>query len=731
MQFTLDEVDLPQLEYGLDTLYALGSLTSTNSHTNHTFILNDLPLGEPIFYRITSSNSTVLLEEVFNAHPTATQNLSFVALSDFGTPTGPTAVIAAAVRQHDPALLITAGDNVYELGEHHEYNPSLFTPYKQIFQRTPFMPIVGNHDTFTLRGQAYLDNFDLPQNSTVDGFNFSYDYGMIHFACVNSQFIAEDPTTYGAAVGAWLAADLAASSKPWKIVVTHHPIESSQAVHAIDTRVSNIIQPIVEAAGVDLVIQGHNHLYERHNPINGVHYITTGGGGRGLYNMTIRANTSAFFNNQIHSFTSYDVTSSNLTVRALDAQLQQIDALRIEKNHLFEMDGFLDPEAIDLNGFHAAVRDTTLYFASVDPAHIWLFSQIYLSDGVNTNLRSTGVNTAVADWNFRLINEHRFGDHYWRDLPPVADPLATFHSMRSGDTLSANNVWEGTVDLKEAMTNLPETIYLSRVAYSASVVAGQWPEPAIIDDDVPFSEYFSTNLVELALDFPKLADTNTLMLAAGYPAELGSVTNGYSGVDYHWTYLSGPTNLVANPTTTNSPLDYVFSTNPTSAVTFAFEVEAQDHRFTRTTRYDITFVSGADTDGDGLVDYEETTGLDLPNTYFSPEGQTTDPAIADSDGDGANDAHEIYAGTLPHDSDSTFSLYQPEYSNTNDTLHLQWTSVADHTYTLRRHDDLNQPGTIVATVAATPPMNTYDYPFNANTHARPVYFTVEVVQDAE
>lgn len=117
---------------------------------------------------------------------------------------------------------------------------------------------------------------------------FSFDYGNVHFVSFNDTIASNADWLEQKA---WLEADLAASTQPWKIALHHKPAFSSCTIHTSDINVLNTIVPVEEAGGVDLDIAGHNHNYERSVPIragarddeNGIVYLVTAGAGAPLY----------------------------------------------------------------------------------------------------------------------------------------------------------------------------------------------------------------------------------------------------------------------------------------------------------------------------------------------------------------------------------------------------------------------------------------------------------------
>jgi hypothetical protein len=722
LRFSTVSPALTQLDYGLSPFFELGTLEGVQSVLDHRFLIENLPPGVEIFYQV-RAGVEVLAVDRFYSKPNTNQVAVFSVIGDFGDDVPATATMAQRVRQFDPRLLVTVGDNVYEQGAEAEYDPNLFQPYRDVFRRTLFHPVVGNHDLISNGGQAYLNNFDLPKNSSVDRFNYSYDYGPIHFACINSDALIADFIPTGIQIVNWLREDLRSTQRPWKVVVFHHPVVSSSFVHQPDPLLVQAIQPVLAAEGVNLVFQGHNHAYERHNPVDGVHYIVTGAGGRVLYPLTNRVRSSAFLNNTQHSFMACEADSLRLTLRCINENFEVVDALQIELDHPFVMDGILDPDAIDLGGCYAALRGSVLYIAAPEQPQSAQTTHVYLSDGTDTTMRQPdGTSAFVSSWNMRVEASHRYGEHAWKDLPAVASPLRDFHSMRDGGSGQGIRVVEGTVNLDAVYPVLPDPLFVARATHNTTGIASQWPASPL-DNLVPLEEFYALQLQQVALDFPSLALSNALFHTVG-PVSIGSSLTG-EHLLYTWTQLGGPFNVLDNPNEGLLRLDFPGTNSP---VLFSFELEVADSRFSQTSRFDVTFVPDTDTDGDGLLDFEEQTGLDVEESPYDPDGRITNPLLADSDGDGDSDGTEAYTGTDPNDRESLFALeLLPTAGNTG--MQLTWPSAPGRTYTVVSADDLLGEYVPIFEESATPPSNVYVYQILGGGGAR--YFAVQVVNNRE
>jgi MYXO-CTERM domain-containing protein len=172
-----------------------------------------------------------------------------------------------------PAFALGLGDLVYDDGDWADYDPKLFQPYARLFARAVFWPTIGNHDAKTENGAPYFDAFHLPTATGAPGkpsgteHYYSFDHGMAHFTCLDSELASPTP---GGAMYAWAEADLAnaqARGKRWLFVYMHHP-PYSRGTHD-STQESDLIQlhddlvPLFERMDVDMVLAGHSHVYER------------------------------------------------------------------------------------------------------------------------------------------------------------------------------------------------------------------------------------------------------------------------------------------------------------------------------------------------------------------------------------------------------------------------------------------------------------------------------------
>ncbi len=179
-------------------------------------------------------------------------------------------------------VMMYLGDNAYGTGNDPTYQSVFFSPPElaAFLRRQPFLSAIGNHegaalDSVTETGDYFgMFNFptgnELGTNGVASGSEsyYSFDYGNIHFIVLDTEDNIENITTTGAAMKTWLEDDLIATTADWIIAAWHRPPYSKGIFHDSDAEANEIAAreefvPILEDYGVDLVISGHSHTYER------------------------------------------------------------------------------------------------------------------------------------------------------------------------------------------------------------------------------------------------------------------------------------------------------------------------------------------------------------------------------------------------------------------------------------------------------------------------------------
>lgn len=341
--FRLDSSCTPEVRYGTQ-----GSTNevarSTDSGRVHAVVLTGLTPGTEYTYEVEACGARTPAKRFRTAPVPGTHQVHFVTVGDFGTGGSAERRVAAAMLSRRPELFIALGDNAYEAGTEAELQNNLFEPLKEVLAEVPFFPVAGNHEYVTDQSQPYLDNLYLPTSPSGGERYYSFDWGHVHFVGLDSNcaigLASADRCTLEAQK-AWVEQDLAASQAAWKVVYFHHPPWSS-GDHGSQTLMRREFGPIFEQYGVDLVLTGHDHNYERSHPMKGdgvaptgtrgITYLVVGGGGANLRPLESRQPSwSAVRNDTAHGFLDVIVDGGTLSAQLMTPEGGVVDSFTLTK----------------------------------------------------------------------------------------------------------------------------------------------------------------------------------------------------------------------------------------------------------------------------------------------------------------------------------------------------------------------------------------------------------------
>ncbi len=283
------------VSYGTDPNQLNLQVSSASQQLDHKITLPNLQANTRYYYSVGSSSQTYSgpdLQHNFRTSPvigTATSTRIWV-IGDSGTANANARAVRdaylnfAGLVETDVWLML--GDNAYNSGTDTEYQAAVFDMYPSLLRQVPVWSTFGNHDAVSANGNlesgVYFDVFKLPSQAEAGGLAsgteayYSFDYGAVHFICLDSM---HSDRSVGGAMYQWLQSDLANTAADWVIAFWHHP-PYTKGTHDSDNPADSAgamqdmrqnILPVLEGGGVDLVLSGHSHNYERSFLLDG-HY---------------------------------------------------------------------------------------------------------------------------------------------------------------------------------------------------------------------------------------------------------------------------------------------------------------------------------------------------------------------------------------------------------------------------------------------------------------------------
>ena len=278
---------------------APGSLTAfvdnSTVTTEHEVAVTGLAPDTVYYYSVGSTTATQAGNDTnhfFVTFPSAGEAVPtrIWVLGDAGTQTSSQTAVrnayynATGARHTDLWLML--GDNAYNNGTDSEYQGAVFNMYSAMLRKSVLFSTLGNHDTAQstefVDTYPYFNMFTFPRNGECGGLAsgtehyYSFDFGNIHFVCLDSMTADRSPT---GAMATWLQNDLADTTRDWIVAFWHHP-PYTKGSHNSDTETELIemrqnMLPILEAGGVDVVLTGHSHSYERSYLIDSHYDLST------------------------------------------------------------------------------------------------------------------------------------------------------------------------------------------------------------------------------------------------------------------------------------------------------------------------------------------------------------------------------------------------------------------------------------------------------------------------
>ena len=365
-----------QVRYGTRLNSLNQKASSTTQTTEHEIRLTGLVPQTRYYYSIGNSKEVFAggSSYKFETSPTTGKRepTRVWVIGDSGTANSNAKAVYTAYKNETGStytdLWLMLGDNAYDKGTDSEYQQAVFDMYPEILRQTPLWSTLGNHDGYSStieESGPYYTIFTLPKKAEVGGIAsgreayYSFNHANIHFVVLDSFFSIQSSSQRTAMIQ-WLEADLQNSDADWTIAFWHHP-PYSKGSHDSDhdsrmSKMRTLVLPILENYGVDLVLGGHSHAYERSklidrhygiaNTFNASHEKDAGSG---------RINASGAYHKKgisSHSGTVYVVagssgkvsSSGSLNHNAMFLSLRELGSMILEVNGLTLNASFLNSD---------------------------------------------------------------------------------------------------------------------------------------------------------------------------------------------------------------------------------------------------------------------------------------------------------------------------------------------------------------------------------------------------
>ncbi|WP_314588148.1 phosphodiester glycosidase family protein [Paenibacillus terrigena] len=446
----------------------LFTTTDTGTVRVHKSVASGLEPGTHYMFRVGDGHGNYSTNGSFQTAASAGERTKFIFLAD-SQATNEAGfklwgdILKKAMTDHpDTEFVVQGGDLVEDGFKENEWN-MWFNAAQGILMQTTIVPVVGNHEvTGTRKTEDYLAHFNHPQNGidSLKGSNFSFDYKNAHFIVLNSEYDFEQQKE-------WMRKDLAATDKKWKIVAFHRgPFGSMYD----SEHIRNTWTPIFDEFQVDLVMNGHDHVYVRTYPMKdkkpvgdgeGTTYIVGGSSGPKFYQVWARDWQKVTDGEQVQMYIAAEIDGDEMKFVVKTVNDRVVDEFRLVKIPTKSI-------VIDQPNVNLAVNESVKLNATVLPANAsnkgvtW---SVYSSSADNVvQLTTEGLVTAQHLGNAVVRATSVWGNVY-ADSVITVDRLPEIHVEEVRLDQSSGTLKVGQ-ELQLNATVLPENVPNKSVIWS-------------------------------------------------------------------------------------------------------------------------------------------------------------------------------------------------------------------------------------------------------------------------
>jgi hypothetical protein len=255
--------------------------------------------------------------------PNKEGSLKFAVIGDSGTGGSEQKVIAnelASWRTRFPfEFVVMMGDNLYGGEKAKDFDKKFSIPYKPLLDAgVKFYAALGNHDDAALQR-----NFK-PFNMNGERYYSFKPKNGVRFFALDSNYVDDKQLD-------WLSKELATSGSDWKIMFFHHPLYSSGETHGSAELQRGLLEPVFLKHGVNVVLSGHEHFYERIKPQKGIAYFTIGSSAKLRKGDLSKSDLTAYGNDSDYTFMRMEIVGDELFFQTVNQKGATIDTGSVKR----------------------------------------------------------------------------------------------------------------------------------------------------------------------------------------------------------------------------------------------------------------------------------------------------------------------------------------------------------------------------------------------------------------
>jgi hypothetical protein len=255
--------------------------------------------------------------------PNKPGSVKLAVIGDAGTGDSKQLIVAkelATWRTRYPfEFVVMMGDNLYGGEKPRDFDKKFAIPYKPLLDAgVKFYAALGNHD------DAALQRNYKPFNMNGERFYSFKPQAGVRFFALDSNYVDKAQLE-------WLDKQLAMSGSEWKIMFFHHPLYSSGETHGSAELQRGLLEPVFMKHGVNVVLTGHEHFYERIKPQKGIAYFIIGSSAKLRKGDLAKSSLTAYGNDTDYAFMLMEIVGDELFFQTINQKGVTLDTGSIKR----------------------------------------------------------------------------------------------------------------------------------------------------------------------------------------------------------------------------------------------------------------------------------------------------------------------------------------------------------------------------------------------------------------